>query len=78
MAAEILRDGEVIVRRPNREELLAVRRGEYLYEDLILRAEEKIAYINELYERCTLPELPDLGKIEDLILEVRERFYAQN
>jgi hypothetical protein len=78
MAAEILRDGEVIVRRPNREELLAVRRGEYLYEDLILRAEEKIAYINELYENCTLPELPDLEKIEDLILEVREQFYAQN
>lgn len=78
MAAEILRDGEVIVRRPNREELLAVRRGEFLYEDLIIRAEEKIAYINELYERCTLPETPDLERIEELIYEVRERFYQKN
>lgn len=78
MAAEILRDAEVIVRRPNREELLAVRRGDFMYEDLIVRAEEKIAYINELYERCTLPDTPDLERIEELIYEVRERFYQKN
>lgn len=78
MAAEILRDAEVIVRRPNREELLAVRRGEFMYEDLIVRAEEKIAYINELYERCTLPDTPDLERIEELIYAVRDRFYQKN
>nr|WP_290927935.1 hypothetical protein [Haliscomenobacter sp.] len=75
MAAEILSEGQVVVRRPNREELLAIRRGDFLYEDLIEKAEEKIAQINELYETCSLPETPNLEKIEDLLYEVRETFY---
>ena len=75
MAAEILSEGQVVVRRPNREELLAIRRGDFLYEDLIEKAEEKIAQINELYETCSLPETPNLEKIEDLLYEVRETLY---
>lgn len=38
MAAEILKDGQINVRRPNREELLRIRGGEYEYDDLIQRA----------------------------------------
>ena len=74
-AAEILSEGQVIVRRPNREELLAIRRGDYLYEDLIEKAEEKIAHINELYTQSSLPETPNQEKIEELLYEVRETFY---
>jgi hypothetical protein len=75
MAAEILSEGKVIVRRPNREELLAIRRGDFMYEDLIAKAEDKIAHINELYETSTLPDTPNQEKIEALLYEVREEFY---
>jgi hypothetical protein len=78
MAAEILREGKVIVRRPNREELLAIRRGDFMYEDLIAKAEEKIAFINELYETCTLPDAPNQERIEALLYEVREEFYQRD
>jgi len=78
MAAEILKEGKVIVRRPNRDELLAIRRGDFMYEDLIAKAEEKIAFINELYETCTLPATPNQERIEALLYEVREEFYQRD
>jgi hypothetical protein len=43
MAAEIATEGRVIVRRPNRDFLLAVRRGDFSYEELLQMAEERIA-----------------------------------
>ena len=42
MAEEILSSGKIIVKRPNREELLSIRKGEWQYEDLIQRADEKM------------------------------------
>ncbi len=76
MAAEILEKGQVIVRRPNREELLSIRRGEFLYEDLIEKAEQKLQKIEQLYVISSLPDYPDKARIEELLIAVREDFYA--
>lgn len=76
MAAEILEKAEVIVRRPNREELLAIRRGDFTYEELLERAEAKLEAISHLYESSPLPDFPDKGRIEELLVSVREAFYA--
>lgn len=76
MAAEILERGEVIVRRPNREELLAIRRGDFGYEELLERAEEKLQAIDRLYKSSPLPDFPDKGRIDALLVAVREAFYA--
>jgi len=57
---------------------LAIRRGDFMYEDLIAKAEEKIAFINELYETCTLPDAPNQERIEALLYEVREEFYQRD
>jgi hypothetical protein len=75
MAAEILEYGEIRVRRPNRDELLRIRAGEYEYEDLISRAEKKLELIDALYERSTLPEKPDKEAVEKVLVEVREEWY---
>jgi uncharacterized protein len=75
MAAEILEHGTIIVRRPNREELLAIRRGEFQYEDLIQQAESKIKQIEALYEQSPLPEMPDKALIEHLLVRVRREVY---
>jgi len=77
MAAEILETGQVIVRRPNRDELLAIRRGEFLYEDLIARAEQKLQKIERLYPESTLPDFPDKSAIESLLVRTREAFYRE-
>jgi hypothetical protein len=75
MAEEIARYGELRVRRPNRDFLLRIRAGEFLYEDLVRQAEEKIALIEELFEQSGLPDAPDMEKIAEVLVEVREGWY---
>jgi len=77
MAAEILEEGEIRVFRPNREELLAIRRGEFSYDTLIEKAEVKLKHIEQLYTKSTLPEIPNLTLIEKKLIEVRRAFYKE-
>src|ERR1035437_9487135 len=53
MAAEIAAEGLLRVRRPNRDYLLRVRAGEFDYEELVARAEEKLAEIRQAFEHCS-------------------------
>lgn len=75
-AIEILRDGVLNIRRPNREQLIAIRHGEYPYEKLIEEANEKIELIQSLYETTKLPEELDKSYIDDLLLSIRMEFYS--
>ena len=75
MAEEIGRTGEIIVRRPNREFLLKIRAGAFEYADLVVMAEERIAKMDDIYERSNLPETPDLEKINESLVRVRKEFY---
>ncbi len=77
MAIEILRDGVIHVRRENREELLAIRRGEADYDDLIERANEKMKEVEAAYENSALPDEPNEQLIEDLLVEMRKSFYLR-
>lgn len=76
MAAEILETGEVIVRRPNRAELLEIRSGAFEYDELIARAQEKVAQIDEIARRSSLPEEPDVTRIEEVLVQIREEWYG--
>ena len=78
MAAEIIGKGELVVRRPNRTDLLDIRRGKYEYEELINRAEQKLEEIEVLFAACTLPDLPDRDLIERLLIKVRRLWYLQS
>ena len=75
MAIEILRDGKILVERPNRAELLSIRRGEWQYEDLIKKAEEKMAMVERVYKDSILPEAPDSRRVEALLIQLREVLY---
>ncbi|WP_223860807.1 hypothetical protein [Spirosoma validum] len=46
MAIEILESGQVLVRRPNRDELLQIRAGAFEYDDLIKLAEQKLIQVD--------------------------------
>jgi len=67
MAAEILATGQVRVRRPDREELLAIReRGIWSYEELVGWAERQEAELDALAasEDCPLPSQPNRKKLD--------------
>lgn len=75
MAEEIAREGKVFVRRTEREFLMNIREGKFEYEDLLTQAEEKVQLIEELFEKSDLPEEPDLQKLEELLIGVRDAYY---
>ena len=76
MAAEIAEHHTLTVRRPNRDFLMQIRRGEFEYDELITQAETKIESINELYEKSTLRDEPDVDALEQVLIEIREDFRA--
>ncbi len=77
MAEDIARYGKVVVRRPEREWLLRVRAGEFMYDDLVKQAEDRIVQIDELFKHADLPEQPDMMVAEEVLIAMREAFYKQ-
>lgn len=73
MAKEILTTGKVIVKRPDREELLSVRNGGWSYEQLIEFAEKQQKELDILYASSTLPHSADKNKLEQLCISLIER-----
>jgi predicted nucleotidyltransferase len=72
MAGEIAREGVLRVRRPNRECLLRVRAGEFVYEDLVSRAERQLVEVQEAFVESALPDQPDRDEVNALLVRVRE------
>ncbi|HYG16434.1 MAG TPA: nucleotidyltransferase, partial [Bacteroidia bacterium] len=77
MAEDIAVKGEIIVKRPERDFLLAIKNGEYKYDYLLHTALEKISSVSELFNCSALPNEPDEQAINRLLVEIRERFYSK-
>lgn len=78
MGKEILTEGKVYVKRPDAEVFKAIRRGEWSYEKLIGEAEKLENECNEIYAAKTyvVPHAPDVGKIDELCIEILKRRLA--
>ena len=76
MAAEIAETHQLNVRRPNREFLLQIRRGEFEYDELVREAEQLVERVETAFASSTLPDAPDKAKAEALLQQVRQAFYA--
>jgi hypothetical protein len=76
MAAEIA-DGIIQVRRPNREELLAIRRGERDYDALLEEAEARLPLIAAKFEASTLPKKPDGERLNAILIAMRQEIYGR-
>ncbi len=76
VAKEIALEGKLNVKRPDREFLLNVKKGTYEYDDLLSQAEEMKEELDVLYENSTLPDEPDLQKVNELLVKIRSEFYS--
>jgi uncharacterized protein len=73
MGVEALRDGELIVRRPDAEELLAIRNGAWTYEQLVEYAEQMDKEVREVwYKNTQLPKKPNLHFAAQLLMDVQD------
>lgn len=72
MCREIITTGEVHVRRPDAEELLAIRRGAWSYEALVEYTDRMDAELNELVKTSKLPATPDRPALNKVCIEMVE------
>ncbi len=75
MAEEIALHQQVIVKRNDRDFLLKIRNGEFEFDGLMKMVEEKMESVKAAYETSALPERPDMGNAELLLVQIREAFY---
>ena len=78
MAEEIALTSQLRVRRPNREFLLQIRRGEFEYADLLAQAEALVARVEVAFAACSLPDAPDTAAAEETLRQVRRAFYSSH
>lgn len=76
MAIEIARHKKVVVRRPDADFLLSIKKGAYDYEELIEMAAAKYDEMEAAYAASDLPDAPDSGYLNDLAYEIRAEFYG--
>lgn len=72
MGHEILTTGQVVVKRPDRDELLAIRDGAWSYDELIEQAEGLHAQVLAAAKISTLPAKPDHAALHSLCIELIE------
>ena len=74
MAIEILRDGKVIVKRPDADELLAIRNGAWTFDRLMEWATATETELRTYYDASTLPREPDRNHLEGVCSGAVEMF----
>lgn len=77
MGKEILTGKGVIVKRPDREELLDIRNGKWSYERVVHEAELMESELNDLYEKSTLPHSPNDKEINKLLIKLTKQFLEE-
>jgi predicted nucleotidyltransferase len=76
MGIEFLTDGEMRVYRPDREELKAIKRGEWTLERVKEEANQLFAEAGQAYEHSPLPDEPDHALAERLVMEIQHKQHA--
>jgi len=72
---QILSEGDLDLER-NREQLKAIRRGDWSQEKIAEYFEQKENQLESAYTKSELPATPDVEKIRELLLECLERHYG--
>jgi hypothetical protein len=73
LGVEALRDGIILVKRPDAKELLSIRNGAWTYDELIAYAEHmNNEVIKVWYDKTSLPKKPDYHKAAKVLMEVQD------
>ncbi len=77
MAKEIGEQSKIIVRRSDRDFLLAVKNAELEYEELVEKAELLRAELEIIFRKSHLKDRPNLTLANSLLASVRQEFYNE-
>lgn len=77
MAEDIGRFGQITVYQKDRESLLKIKNGEFFYEELVQKAEQKMLEIEDIYKTSSLQDKPQIDTINQILIEMRKSFYLE-
>lgn len=78
MGVEALRDGEIVVRRPDAQELLSIRNGAWKYEELVEYAEHMNHEVTEVwYKKTALPKKPNMHLAAQLLMDIQDLVWSK-
>lgn len=75
MAREILEGKGLIVKRPDAEELLAIRNGAWSYDKIVEYATNQDQELQQVAAESKLPNAPDVEKIDKWLVDTLEYWY---
>ena len=75
IAREIAETGTMTIRRPNREELLDIRKGRVELGELIGWAESEMNELSGLFAKSGLPDDVPTELINETLIKIRKEFY---
>ncbi|MFA5154253.1 MAG: nucleotidyltransferase domain-containing protein [Clostridia bacterium] len=77
VANEIAEGKGLNVRRSPEEikKLIAIRKGEYEYEDILAEAESLIEKMDKTFEESSLPNSVDIDMVNNLLISIRKQWY---
>tara|TARA_R100001244_G_scaffold130839_2_gene103368 strand:+ start:54 stop:758 length:705 start_codon:yes stop_codon:yes gene_type:complete len=70
MGKEIVKDGDVLVRRPDAEYLIKVRMGEISLKEIFEESDQLLAEIDSWVSKSPLPEKPDNVRAEKIMVQL--------
>jgi hypothetical protein len=76
MAQEVGAGNGIIVRRPDAEELLLIRRGEVDLTKLIEMADQAIEEMDSIFDNSDLPNKVNPELVNNLLIKIRKEFYG--
>ncbi len=76
MAYDIAVTGAVIVERPNRDELLAIKSGASDYDTLLIQADQLTVNIEDAFASNSLPDQPDSQAALSALVTARNQLYS--
>jgi uncharacterized protein len=73
MCREIATIGKVLVRRPDRDELMEIRNGAWTYEQVVSFMEKEDKALEEIYATSkVIPKSPDMNFLDSLCIQLTE------
>lgn len=76
MAQEIGAGKGIIVRRPDAQELLSIRRGEVDLNKLIIMADTAIEEMDIIFDNSNLPNKVNPDLVNNILIRIRKEFYG--
>ena len=71
MGVEVLRDGQLLVKRPDADELLSIRDGALSFDAMLERTEALEAQLLANLKTSPLPDEPDSQAVEQLLIDLQ-------